>query len=362
MKRNITTPRWILILCTIIFLGLTSCSEWTDPESLDIDSPSFEEQNPLLYARYLESLCAYKAGTHKVLYAKMDNPSGAVPLRPNDHLTNLPDSIDVIILANPDELDPILTAEFAEVRKKGTKIIYDVDYDEIESSWKELTETEIETVYTEEDFITYCSLRVNQAISLCDKYGYDGLEVSFSGRSPLVLPDADADVNGERATYERRQNTFFGPFSIWHKQNGDKLMVFRGMPQNLMDKSFLDECSSIVLPASDANRSGELTMKVRMATDTDVPTDRFIVEVCTPTPSEIAEPDDYTGYFSNYESDGSTRQTAVRGAAQWVVIPESDYAKIGISVIDVQNDYYNMPTVYKNIRSAIDIMNPSPKK
>ena len=43
-------------------LAFSSCDDWTDPESLGLNNPSFEEQNPQLYADYIQDLKNYKAG------------------------------------------------------------------------------------------------------------------------------------------------------------------------------------------------------------------------------------------------------------------------------------------------------------
>lgn len=42
------------------FISLSSCEDWTEVESLDIHTPSLEEQNPQLYEDYLKDLNALK--------------------------------------------------------------------------------------------------------------------------------------------------------------------------------------------------------------------------------------------------------------------------------------------------------------
>ena len=79
--------------------------------------------------------------------------------------------------------------------------------------------------------------------------------------------------------------------------------------------------------------------------------------VSTVSPSD---PSDNRGYFSALDTDGKSRLRAIKGAAQWTLIP-AGYAKTGVCVADAQNDYFNISLVYKNIREAISIMNPSPK-
>ena len=48
------------IIASILFLSIftlsTSCSDWTDPEGLDIEGPTIENENNALYQQYLEEL------------------------------------------------------------------------------------------------------------------------------------------------------------------------------------------------------------------------------------------------------------------------------------------------------------------
>ena len=58
-------------LCTGLFLLLAllltaSCSDWKDIESVDIAPKPAKEQNPELWARYMESLRIYKQALHYI--------------------------------------------------------------------------------------------------------------------------------------------------------------------------------------------------------------------------------------------------------------------------------------------------------
>ena len=91
-----------------------------------------------------------------------------------------------------------------------------------------------------------------------------------------------------------------------------------------------------------------------------VPTDRFIIGVTIPS---ISDPDSDAGYFSDYEDEEKkVRLTAVKGAAQWVLVLDKKYTKVGISIVNAQDDYFNSSFIYKNIRGAIGIMNYAPQK
>ncbi|EJW97724.1 hypothetical protein EVA_14166 [gut metagenome] len=58
----------MLVLGLAVSFALFSCDDWTEVESLEIHSPSFEEQNPQLYADYLKDLDAYKASDHHISF------------------------------------------------------------------------------------------------------------------------------------------------------------------------------------------------------------------------------------------------------------------------------------------------------
>ena len=54
MKRNI--KKFLFPAVAVAALSLAACSDWTETESLDINYPSLEEQNPELYKQYLQAL------------------------------------------------------------------------------------------------------------------------------------------------------------------------------------------------------------------------------------------------------------------------------------------------------------------
>ena len=91
MKRNI--KKFLFPAVAVAVLSFAACSDWTETESLDINYPTLEEQNPELYKQYLKALRDYKAGEHKVVLVSMDNTTSA-PAQRNEHLTTMPDSVD----------------------------------------------------------------------------------------------------------------------------------------------------------------------------------------------------------------------------------------------------------------------------
>ena len=146
MKNNLKY-RLSALLFLASALTMTSCSDWTDVESLQLNTPTFEEQNPQLYADYLKDLNRYKSEEHKFTFVSFENPQGS-PGKQAERLTVVPDSVDFICLNNP-EVSPEVQAEMVKIREKGTRTIYSIDYSSIENAWKEKVKAEPEL--TEED-------------------------------------------------------------------------------------------------------------------------------------------------------------------------------------------------------------------
>ena len=79
-------PVWMFLS---FVLTLISCSDWTEVESLKLNTSTFEEQNPQLYADYLKDLIRYKSEEHKVLFVSFENPQD-VPAKQAERLTVVP--------------------------------------------------------------------------------------------------------------------------------------------------------------------------------------------------------------------------------------------------------------------------------
>ena len=176
------------------------CSEWTEPESVKINVPTLESQNPELYAQYLQSLKEYRDSEHKVMIAKFDNVPGA-PAGRAEHINCLPDSVDYVILNNPDNLSMTILSEMKEIRQdKGMKTMYAVNYDAIEDEYAVYVEEWNATHTPEVD--EFLGERTDYYLSLCDKYGYDGIVAGYTGIFPESLQeDAKAELLASQTVF-----------------------------------------------------------------------------------------------------------------------------------------------------------------
>ena len=326
MKRNIRNGLFKTSLLGVALVAATSCSDWTEVESLELNAPTLESQNPELYAQYLQSLVDFKNSDHQVVIASFNN-QGGIPSNRSQHLCDMPDSLDYICFANVLEVSQVNKDEMSEVRKKGTKVIGLIDFDKIDSDWKAILEAEAnqQPVPAEEGqegsegeddvevdnatrFIEFCKAETTKALDACTALGVDGIEMNFTGYDLNSLVE-------------------------------------------VMIKSILSECKYIIVYAHHAVNLSQMSYLVHMGIVKDVPTDRFVIGVSTPY--KTASGDAY-GQFV----DGTS---SIIGAANWALGISDVFTRVGISVDNIEKDYFNVARIYPTLKDAINIISPTVK-
>ena len=344
-------------LCAIVAIAVVcSCDEWTMPESKKLEFPMVQEHNPRLWEAYLRSLRNYRQSDHKIVLAGFDNKTG-VPCGRGEMLSALPDSVDFAVLSEPDGLSEDIQKDMVSLREeKSIGTLYTVNYENILASYEAYSKkwddghqtTEAGDDSTEgtssddgqkasrSDFFAGA---LADSLAIHDKYGYDGIIISFIGASTIKLTDE------EKAAEKALQDEFFTPVKEWLSTHQDAVVMFSGRPQNLLSEDFLDLCRYIIIPAETAGSADKMSFLARSAMGDGIPSDRFIICVSAP-----------------YGKLGmsSTGLSAIEEAAGWVLNEDATYSRKGIMVIHSQKDYHSSMT-YGNIRRAISIMNPSPK-
>ena len=340
-------------------LTMTSCSDWTDVESIQLNAPTMEDQNPQLYADYLKDLNRYKSEEHKVTFVSFENPQGA-PGKQAERLTAIPDSVDIVCLNNPENLAPEVQAEMVKIREKGTRTVYSIDYSIIESAWKE--KQKADPKLTEEDALAYIGESTDAMLVLCDKYGFDGIVADYTGRSLVSLPEAALKE------YNGRQQCFFDKIMDWQSKHEDKILSFYGNVQYLVPENMgmLNKFNYIMLKTTSSTNGDDLALKAYLAIQAGidavndeesgvnpVPIDRFII--CVELP-QADDKDKVKGYWSTVDEKGE-KLIAAPGAARWMVEESPNYTRKGIFIMNVHSDYYN--NTYGYVREVIRIMNPN---
>lgn len=366
MNKNLKYRLAALLVCLFAVSALPACHDWTEPESLGIERPDISKDDPEVYARYIESLKAYKASDHQIIYAWFDN-GVKVPMTRAHHMEAIPDSVDVVSLLHPDAMHDWEIAEMKTLRSKGTRVIFTLDYHALETVWaasQPEPEPDPEPAPQQmqrdgddseepagDGFLLFLSEQTDAALALVAEQGFDGVAVHYMPLDTHYMEEA------ERLKQTARQALFTGKIKAWAEANADKLFVWEGDPQWLQDKSVLELCRYIVLRKTTATTSYALSAAVRMALRDGVPSDRFIVGVA-PVPPDPNDPT--TGRFA--DAAGKLTLRALTEAAAWVTQPEAGFTKAGLGIYNVQDDFYNSSLIYKYTREAISIMNPSPKK
>lgn len=328
-----------IMLAAFSVVALSACSDWTDTESITLEEQGIDKQHPEQYAKYLRNLQEYKESEHKVVYGWFDN-SNKVPASRGQHMSDVPDSLDVVVATSP-ELADFELKDIQSLHEKGTKVLYVISYDDI---LKEHTDKVKEGTETSA-FSTYLSAELNRLIAL--EAPFDGIVAEYCGTNPIYMSEAD------KAEAKANQDAFFGVISNWKSANASKQLVFRGYPANLINQTVLASCAHIILMTDDVTDAEQLGIEALQALMADgVPADRFIVLASTVS---LDTTDKNTGYYT----DGLR---ALSEAAYWITSPSAEYTKAGLAIENMQNDYYNATNIYQYVREAINIMNPAPKK
>lgn len=332
--------------CAASLLMLASCD--TDVESIDINQPGIESQNPELYKQYLGELKAYKQSAHKLMFAGFDN-SNKLPYTQAHHINAVPDSVDYVILSNPEAINEREIMEMSEIRgQKGTKSLYVVSYDNIKLQYAD-EKADYDAQKGEDaaefvDFKTYLADTVSARLSYCNRFGFDGVIMSFTGKEKITMTEL------EKAEYTVCETMFLGIAKDWAERNTGKELMLQGKPQFVTDQSIFELTKYLLVPCQSATSSYSANYNVVKALGEGVPTDR-IVPVVETTSLDASDKD--TGWWGN--------TPASLGAAQFVATIHNGYSVAGLAIMNINNDYYNSAFVYPRVRTAITIMNPTVK-
>ena len=322
------------VLAVALLPGLTAC---TDVESITLNEEDAVTSDTR-YEQYLSNLTAYKEADHKVVYGWFDN-SEKSPSSLGQHITSVPDSVDVLVMATP-ELADFEQADLQAVHEKGTRVACAVSFDDIKAVYDALASDE--STAPAESFDTYLTAEVENI--LAQTGAFDGLVVEFTGQNPDYMREPD------RSAYIATQSAFLDQVAAWKSENASKMLSFRGKPQNLSDKTLLQSCEHIILDSEGAATTPEqLTLLVKNAQAEGVPSDRFVMAVSTVS---LSSSDTETGYW------GSAR--ALAEVACWATVDDGGFVRAGIAIDDIQNDYYATNGLYTYVKEAINIMNPAP--
>lgn len=334
------------VVSALCLTAVTSCSDWTVPESLGIDSPGLGQQYPELYARYLENLKEYKAGSHKLSVGWFDN-SASVPSGQADRLTALPDSLDAVVLMYPDMVEAWELDEMASVRStKGTKVLYRIDYASASGTSETGESADGAAEMTSDEAAAEISSWMDRILPMCEENGFDGISVWYD---PLELSHLE-DASREYET--ARQTAFETAVSAWIAANPDKMLILESnYPYLISEGSIVENADLIAVHTEDSESIYDVETKVRNLIMEGIPSDRFLV---------LADAGSSSVPGSGYINDADGQSVDAISETAWMVTePAEGMTLSGLGITSIRNAYFNADLSYAQVRRAISIMNPT---
>mgnify|MGYP003096145049 FL=1 len=307
-----------------------SCSEWTEPESIDFEEGIVEPSQ-----EYLAALREYKKSDHKISMLMIELPSKQ-PANRNQHVVAMPDSADYICVRNAvNGIYPALVQEISQVRNdKGTEVLCEVNYTTVFEQWTAIEDAkENEPAGTEEEYIKFVSEKIAAQLECCDQYGFGGIMVTMD--------------NVDNEFYTKGLSSLLEAIETWRTLHSSLMVILQGDFISLPDDSILDYSEYIVIPMKDAYSPSLYTEAVKLAfLGFDKGKDKVIIEVAVPN-------DDFP-----QNDEGKFKEFQPFSAAKWVNEPDPDFGRKGILISNVQQDY-TIAGAYPVSRRAISLLNPS---
>ena len=336
---------------------LAGCSEWTTPESIEIEKNSIEQTNPELYAKYCAALKEYKATDHKIAYTTFLN-SPEIAANGSEKISMIPDSVDFVQLMNLEVSESHLN-EMKQVKEKfGTRFVVRFSLTECQAAYEAYVEemeaaaeeTEGEGTQTEPEIMTFEAFYAEQFQKVTAKvaeYGLDGFTFEFTGKN------YDGMTSAQKEEYAAASALVMAPLKTWLAANTNKVFFLEGNPQYVLDSEILAAASYFILPTRDCRSAGELGhIGLNAFTSGKLPENAKLL-YSVETPSFIEE-EYLVGKFivaGQYEDQ-------IPLAADWIA-KDASFEKSGLVIWNLQRDYFNPGFSYPNVRQAIKTMNPN---
>lgn len=354
---------------------VASCSDWTETEA-----ESFPEE--ITSEEYYAALRAYKQTDHQVAFGWYSgwNAEGAFM---KTSLAGIPDSMDIVsIWDNGLDLSDAQKRDMQFVQQvKGTKIIYCSIIDNIGKGMtpKSVTANWEENGYaSEQDAINEFwgwpedesnAEAVENAIrtyaravaDTLNKYGYDGFDIDYE---PVAGPYHGNIVkqsdNNNFFIFVDELGKYFGP-----KSGTGKLLVIDGEPQRITDRPEIGHYFDyFIIQAYSCSGDGNLNGRLidgnvwgpaLISTFGEELGEEKVTNMTIMTENFEAVDIAMNGGYDFTDSYGN-KMKSLEGMARWV--PRNGFQKAGVGAYRMEAEFGTNPE-YKNMRNAIQIMNPS---
>ena len=312
MKISINKLYSGLFLLLILILS-ASCSDWNDIEAVDTAPQHAKDQNPELWARYMESLRVYKQErTHYITYGSFDNSTEQTK-NEGAYLRSVPDSLDIVTLANSENINAYDREDIPTLQEKSTRVLYLVDYA------KKITELADAAAL---------STWLDKAVATATELKLDGF--AFNGLPSYGGTDAEQAARKEAARLIVSKLSAFG-----------KTLVFEGDPA-FVDAADLSKLDYVVLNTTDIENAVNLKLHVVN-----------ILETYALSKEKLLLAAKIGGKLTDEDLNKLDAVTEMTNR----VISLGPLG--GLAIYALGDDYYQAKMNYQTSRMAIQTMNPS---
>ncbi len=336
--------------------AFTACDDWTEPESIDYNFGTIEQVDPVAYQKYLANLREYRSLPHKKVYTWFNNAETAFGSQ-GHRISALPDSVDVIVLANPDKVTNQMIEEMYSARvEKGQQFSYCVSYDDIKADYTALCEelaakriayinengedAEIPAELQDPDLLDYTAQATAKKLSYFNGVGFDCLMAGFTGKSTNHMTAA------ELKEYQKQTASFLGIITDWLSRNKNVALDLFCVPQYTTPE-VLEQARYVFFSQSvNATNADQYTFYLNMAGES---VELSKVGMVAPLP-DCTGTDASLGYYPN-------GNLAVVGVADWTAANEVG----AVGTYNTGDDYFITNGTYRNVRYLIQTVNPSAK-
>lgn len=319
--------------------GLGACSDWTEPESVKVVYDGVSDTDPDTYNKYLENLRAYRDNGHKKVYAWFANNGNFNSQA--DHVSAVPDSIDVLVLHNADKVSAEALADLNKKRTQtGMLMACTIDFDAIKASWnlkKELAGAD--GVVPEWNKFLADSMAV--ALDHASAAQMNRVIASFIGQDISYLSQADKDQ------YLADQTTFIKGIKDWVGAGSGRAYDYLGVPSNITDTEFTANAGLLFLYETLTATSVQ-DYNYIVTRNSAKGFDEHRLAVIAPLPGTDAANNPVGKWGDNYTS--------------WEVARWARSTELGaVGLTNLYQDYYNPTFIYPVCRQAIQLLNPAVK-
>lgn len=314
MKCIMNIKTYLVLLLSV--LAVAACSDWTDIEPQDIDLQDPSQQDPTLWARYLESLRQYKLESEHYLTYGVFACGAQASADESCYLRSLPDSLDFVAMDHSDRLTAYDREDIPLLQQKSTRMLYRLDY---AAQADALTDANRLGAWVDEAVSTAAELQLD-GFALTGIPLYGGTEAELTARR-----EAAALIVQKLSTT-------------------GKVLVFEGDPAFLDHAGCLEQADYVVLNTAETAHAVDLKLYVSQVLQTyadRLPKERLLLAA---------------NIGSGIVNEENQQQDAVTDMTDRVV---SLGHLGGLAIYSLNDDYQPVQMNYQTTRTAIQLLNPS---